>query len=72
MNWVSLMLFILESQDVSVTLQHIKHVLLKQAHQSELKLLVAADSVRIVLDSAVKLSLLNIHSFHTVAGLFLS
>lgn len=72
MNWVPFMFFILESQNVSVTLQHIKHVLLQQTYQSQLKLLVATDGVCIVLDCAVKLSLLNIHSFHTIAGLFLS
>jgi len=72
MNRVALMFLVLQSQDVSVTFEHIKHVLLQQAHKSQLKLLVPSDSVSVMLDCAIKLSLFDIHCFHTIAALLLA
>lgn len=72
MNRVSLVLFVLEGQNVSITLEHIINVLLKQAHKSKFKLLVSADSLSIVLDGAVKLSLFDVHGLHAVAALLLA
>ena len=72
MNRVSLVLFVLEGQDVSITLEHIIDILLEQAHKSKFELLVSSDSLSIVLDGAVEFSLFDIHGLHAVAALLLA
>ena len=72
MNRVTLMLFVLKSQDVPVTFKYIKYILLQQANKSQLELLMPSNSISIVLDSAVKLTLFDVHSFHTIAAFFLA
>lgn len=66
------MLFILESEDVSVALKHIINVLLKQTNKSELELLVPANSISVVLDGPIQFALFDVHGLHAVAGLFLA
>jgi len=71
MNWVPAELFVLQGQDVPVTLEHVFLVLLKQSDEAQFEFLVAADRVCIVLDRVVQLSIFDVHRFHAVAAFFL-
>ena len=72
MDRIPPILLVLEGQDVPVTLQNVRGILLQESHKAQLELLVAPDCVGVVLDGVVELPVFDVHGFHAVAHFLLA